>query len=106
MLIGKNTHDSFMDTMARVLKHEKFLFYYFSPIDIDYELGLIRGFFYDGEKWSPKIVEYPDVIIDRLKMRGSNDAQLIYEELEDISFTNMWPVHSNKRSELYQNLKA
>lgn len=106
MLVGKQTNDKLSITLAQVAKEKNIQLYYFTPKDIDFDRGLIKGFFYEDDEWVPKVVEYPDVIVDRLKMRGSEDAQIIYDELEDIPFTNEWAVHSHNRSETYESLHA
>src|SRR5699024_5126846 len=77
----------------------------FTPKDIDFDGMLIRGYFYENDKWVPKIVEYPDVIFDRFKLRGDKNTQWIYDELEDIPFTNTWPARLHKRSDIYEKLQ-
>lgn len=106
MLIGKQTNDKLTIALAQVAEESDVHFYYFTPKDIDFNRGLIKGFFYENKTWTPKVTEYPDIIIDRIKMRGNKDAQMMYDELEDIPFTNEWPVHIKKRSEIYDHLRS
>lgn len=106
MLLGAQTKDKLAMASFQAAKEANFHFYSFSPKDIDYEEMLIKGFFYENSQWTPKIVEYPDVIFDRLKLRGAKRAQMLYEELEDIPFTNKWSGRSSNRSELYKKLQT
>lgn len=103
-LVGKQVNDTYAVALAEEAEANEIALFQFSPKDIDFDRGLIRAFFYENGVWIPKIAEYPDVIIDRLKMRGKKNATFIYEELEDIPFTNEWPVHTTKRSEIYESL--
>jgi len=106
MLAGKQTNDPLTVAFAREAKANNVLFYQFTPKDIDYDRGLIKAYFYENDEWVPRVAEYPDVVIDRLKMRGKQGAQFIYDELEDIPFNNEWAVHLNKRSEMYDSLQS
>lgn len=90
-VMSANSHDSIV--------------YAFKPQDIDYDEMLIKGYFCENGKWVPKIVEYPDVIIDRIKLRGRGNAKWIYEELMDIPFTNEWKTELYPRSDIYGKLK-
>lgn len=106
MLLGAQTNDNLASAAIQAAKEANVHFYSFSPKDIDYDEMLIKGFFYENNEWTPKVVEYPDVIIDRLKLRGAKRAQVLYEELEDIPFTNEWSALTSKRSELYEKLQT
>ncbi|HLT55708.1 MAG TPA: YheC/YheD family protein, partial [Bacillota bacterium] len=79
-------------------------FFYFSPKDIDFDEMLIRGYFYENKKWIPKIVEYPDVIYDRLRLRGIKGYNIVYQELEGIPFTNEFFGNSISKLEVYDKL--
>src|SRR5699024_4608569 len=107
MLAPQIVNDELAIASAQAAEEEvNMSFYWFTPKDIDYDEMLIKGYFYENEEWIPKIVEYPDVIYDLLRLRGSTKAQMIYEELENIPFTNTWPSHIRKRSELYDTLQS
>src|SRR5699024_989828 len=67
---------------------------------------LIRAYFYEGDKWVPKVAKYPGAIIDRLKARGQEEAKIIYEDLNDVPFTNNWTMYSIRRSEIHKILQA
>lgn len=105
MLAGKQTYDDISTTFAKTANDYNAAFYTFTPIDIDYDLELIRGSFYENGKWVQKVAEFPSVIIDRLKLRNSPEARIIYEELEGIPFTNEWATDSTIRSTIYRSLQ-
>src|SRR5690625_2143990 len=90
MLIGQQNNDKVSIQLAHTAAERTLAFYSFTPKDIDDDLGLIRGLFYENDEWVQKVAEFPSVIIDRLKMRTSKEQFMIYEELEDIPFTNQW----------------
>lgn len=104
ILTGKIVRDKIAIAMVRAAKEANRYLYSFTPQDIDYDEMLIRGYFYENGEWIPKIVAYPDVIFDRFKHRGDPNAKWIYEELEEIPFTNEWPAQQHKRSEIYESL--
>lgn len=106
MLVGKQVNDSIAIALAEEAKINNVSLFQFTPKDIDFDRGLIKAFFFEGDEWTPKVAEYPEVIIDRLKLRGKKEAQMIYDELEDIPFTNEWAVHSSKQSEVYESLQS
>lgn len=106
LLTGEHqTEDDFVSELDKFAKLNGMMLFQFRPKDIDYDKGLIRGQFFDNEEWNTKIVEYPDVIIDQLKLRGNSNSAVLYEELEEIPFTNEWPVHSYKQSAILKSLK-
>lgn len=105
MLIGKHNGDTLSIALANTAMKNHIPFYSFTPKDIDYDLGLIRGSFYENRQWIRKVTEFPSVIIDRLKVRSSLETRVIYEELEDIPFTNEWVPDSASRSKMYSLLQ-
>lgn len=60
--------------------------FHFYPSDIDYENKCINGRYYDRFNMKKIKYPYPDVIIDRLRMRGFGDFDKIYDEFKDIPF--------------------
>ncbi|GAB3790635.1 YheC/YheD family protein [Virgibacillus kimchii] len=104
LLMGRIVNDRLAVTCAEVSKKQGVQLFTFTPKDVDYDEMLIKGYFYENDAWVPKVVEYPDVIIDRLKLRGEKDAQWIYEEMEDIPFTNEWASWVHSRSDIYNRL--
>ena len=105
VLIGKVISDPLALACVEAAKHKNMQLFCFTPKDIDFDDMLIRGYFYENEEWVPKVAEYPDVIFDRLRLRGDEDTQWIYDELEDIPFTNEWANRLHNRSEIYQRLQ-
>lgn len=105
ILLGEVGNDSLTIALAETAKKENIHLYSFTPKDVDYDDMLIRGYFYENDEWVPKVVEYPDVIFDRLKLRGDEKAQWIYEELEEIPFTNSWKGKQHSRSKIYEKLR-
>ncbi|GIN70753.1 hypothetical protein J14TS2_12280 [Bacillus sp. J14TS2] len=106
MLVDQNEINDLTVACAYVAKFEDVHFYYFTPKDIDYDEMRIRGYFYENKQWVPKIVEYPDVIYDRLRLRGIKGYKTIYEELEGIPFTNEFFGNSISKLEVYDKLSS
>lgn len=91
---------------AYVSAYEKVNFFYFTPNDIDYDEMLIRGYFYENNQWVAKAVNYPDVIYDRLRMRGYKNFNHVYNEFDGISFTNEFLGNSISKLEVYDKFKS
>lgn len=106
MLKSKNDDDPLATACAYVAHYENVQFYTFTPKDIDFDQMLIKGKFFEDGKWVAKIVEYPHVIYDRLRLRGINKFNDIYEELEGIPFTNEFYGNSISKLEVYSQLKS
>src|SRR5699024_6658489 len=92
MLTEKTQENTLVFAFAEAAAARQCTFYQFTPNDIDFDRELIRGSFYEDGEWRQQITAYPNVIIDRLKWRGHADAQFIYDELNDVPFTNEYPV--------------
>lgn len=105
MLVSENDDDKLAIACAYVAKYEDKHFYYFTPKDIDYEMMLIRGYFYENKEWIAKVVRYPDVIYDRLRLKGIGNYKFIYEELDGIPITNEFFGNSISKLEVYDKLK-
>lgn len=106
MLIPEKEVNQLTVACAYVAKYEDVNFFYFAPSDIDFESMLIRGYIYQDKQWVPKIVEYPDVIYDRLRLRGVNQYNVIYEEFEEIPITNEFHGNSISKLEVYDKLSS
>lgn len=91
---------------AYVAFYENADFFYFTPNDIDYERRLIAGLFYQNNEWIPQLVRYPDVIYDRLRLRGFDVAARVYDEFAGTPFTNERPGNSMSKLEAYDKLLA
>ena len=105
MLTSQGEDDKLAIACAYVANYEASDFYYFRPQDIDYDTGLIRGYFYENGEWTPKIVPYPDVIYDRLRLRGIGYYNEIYGEFEGIPITNEFYGNSISKLEVYDKLQ-
>lgn len=105
VLVGKE-HDTLCIPLAKAADTHNVSLYYFTPNDIDFDFGLVKGHFYENESWTAKVTEYPDVIVDCLKMRGHENAQQLYEELADIPCTNEWPIYTSTRSGIFKSIQT
>ncbi|WP_040978665.1 YheC/YheD family protein [Oceanobacillus jeddahense] len=116
MLVSEFEEDVLAVRCAYVAKYEGKQFYYFTPKDIDFDAMLIRGYFYEDKKWVPKVVRYPDVVYDRLRLLGIEehksvtqilgDYKSIYDEMDDIPFTNEFYGSPISKLEVYDKLQA
>lgn len=74
---------------ASVAKIRNIEFFFFTSEDINYKEKKINGVIYNKNgKKTKKTFEYPDVIVDRLRMRGEKGFQKLYEEFSHIPFNN------------------
>src|SRR5690625_3294488 len=106
MLKSEEEDDKLAVACAYVANYENVQFYTFSPQDVDYNAMLIKGKFFEKGKWEEKIIEYPDVIYDRFRLRGINQFNNVYEDLEGIPFTNEFYGNSISKLEVYDKLKS
>ncbi|WP_096190268.1 YheC/YheD family protein [Evansella halocellulosilytica] len=107
LLIGdENEDEALKKACAYVAHYEDVNFYYFTPNDIDYEEKLIKGHYYINHKWENKITKYPDVIYDRLRLRGIKSFHKIYQEFEGIPFTNEFFGNSMSKLEVYNRMSS
>ncbi|SDC38424.1 YheC/D like ATP-grasp [Pelagirhabdus alkalitolerans] len=104
MLITPNEFNELAVACAYAAKYEEVNFFCFSPIDIDFEKMLIRGYFYENKEWVAKIVEYPEVIYDRLRLKNHSMFNIVYDELEGIPITNQFKGGSLSKLEVYNKL--
>lgn len=105
MLVSEKEINELTVACAYVANYENVNFYYFTPKDIDFDEKLIRGYFYENYEWIPKVVPYPDVIYDRLRLRGIKGFNFVYEELDEIPITNEFYGDSIDKLEVYNKLK-
>lgn len=106
MLKRKNDDEKLAIACAYVSHYENVQFYTFAPEDIDFDQMLIKGDFYENGQWISKIIEYPDVIYDRLRLKGVKGYNGVYEELDGIPFTNEFYGNSISKLEVYDKLKS
>ena len=105
MLKNKDEEKKLAEACAYVAHYEDVQFYTFTPGDIDYNQMLIKGKFFEKGQWVSKIVEYPDVIYDRFRLKGVGRFNDVYEELDGIPFTNEFYGNSINKLEVYDKLK-
>src|SRR5699024_8476277 len=105
MLKSEEEDNKLAIACAYVAHYEDVQFYTFSPSDVDYNEMLIKGSFFENGQWTDKIIEYPNVIYDRYRLRGIKRFNNIYEELEGIPFTNEFYGNSISKLEVYDKLK-
>jgi len=106
MLKSKQDDEKLAVACAYVAHYEKVQFYTFTPKDIDYNEMLIKGQFFENGEWVSKIIEYPDVIYDRFRLRGVKGYSNVYEELDGIPFTNEFYGNSISKLEVYDKFKS
>lgn len=106
MLKTKDDDEKLAVACAYVAHYENVNFYTFTPNDIDYNEMLIKGHFFEKGKWVSKIVEYPDVIYDRYRLKGIKGHNTAYEELDGIPFTNEFYGNSISKLQVYDKLKS
>lgn len=104
MLVAKEEMNELAIACAYVANFEQVNFFCFGPEDIDFDEMQIRGHFYQDNEWVAKIVEYPDVVYDRLRLRGVKKYNVIYEEFEEIPVTNEFFGNSINKLEVYNKL--
>ncbi|MFC5711350.1 YheC/YheD family protein [Thalassorhabdus alkalitolerans] len=108
MLISKEVDESSMalkEATAYVANFEGVNFFCFSPEDVDIFNQKIKGHIYESYKWVPYIFNYPDVIIDRYRMRNIQGYDGVYQEFSDIPFTNINKGGSMNKLDFYNLLK-
>ncbi|WP_010094201.1 YheC/YheD family protein [Ornithinibacillus scapharcae] len=104
ILTDKIEENNLLDSFASEVTNANINLFAFKPLDIDYEEMLIRGYFFEDGKWVAKLAKYPDIIIDHIKLRNDHNGNWIYEEFEDIPFTNKWSSRLYNRSDIYSSL--
>ncbi len=105
MLTGAPETTRLNEACAYVASYENVDFFYFTPRDINLENKLILGRFYCNGKCVSKETAYPDVIYDRLRLRGHETAAEIYNTFEGIPFTNERYGNSISKLEVYDKLR-
>lgn len=80
-------------------------FFFFRPEDINFENKTIYGFYYNKKgTYSRKTYKYPTVIIDRLRRRGTEELQYVYDEFADVPFNNVRDGGSLDKSYIYHTV--
>lgn len=91
---------------AYVAAYYNAYFYTFEASDIDLSMNVIRGNVYADGQWVEKIVPFPDVIYDRLRMRGLQPYNLFYEAFDfyGVPMTHTTEAGSIDKLTLYEQL--
>lgn len=79
-------------------------FFYFTENDVDVENKLIKGYRLENEEWIVNRFEYPDVVYDRMRLRGIKGHTRVYQALKSVPFTNSLFGNSINKLELYDQL--
>lgn len=72
--------------------------------DIDFDSMLIRAKVWMNDEWVERIIEYPEIILDRIQLRGVRDAEYIYEELMESEFLNKTNIKTMTRFGMFNIL--
>ncbi len=101
-LMDVNKDDSeFKRACAYVAHFEKVNFFYFTPSDVDFNNKQIHGYTLNNDTWKQKIFVYPDVIHDRIRMKGFPQLKKLYDEFYGIPITSELMGDSMDKLEAY-----
>ncbi|MCL1699939.1 YheC/YheD family protein [Lysinibacillus sp. Bpr_S20] len=100
------TGEKYLEACALMAHHANVNFYAFRIQDIDYENKVIKGRFLEDFAWKEKIVRYPDVILDRLRMKNNPTYQLAYEEFANIPFSHTLDMNNLNKVTINNRLAA
>lgn len=73
---------------AAVAKMEEVNFYYFSPLDVNFETKLISGYVYATGEWIQKDMAFPDVIFNACGMKTDEEIDVYNKLSKLIPFTS------------------
>lgn len=100
------TNKKFREACAIVSSHANCNFYAFRAKDIDYDQKVIRGHFFENFEWTERVVRYPDVVYDRLRMKGTSMYNLVYTEFDHLPFTHTLDVKDLNKWMIQQQLET
>ena len=63
-------------------------FMFFTRKGVDKKKKMIKGYYYDGINIKSKLYNYPDVVIDRVRLRNNSGYDWVYKELSNSVFNN------------------
>ncbi len=104
MLIGWKIEPELCIASAMAASSHQADFFYFYPGDVKEATRTIRGKKWNGTQWIWDTFDYPDVIYDRMRRRGSNQFGNIYEKLADIPMTHTLIGKSMYKTKVYNLL--
>lgn len=83
-----STNTEYLEACAIIANYNQNNFYAFTPENIDYDNKVIKAKIFEGFEWKERVVRYPDVIYDRLRMKNSAAFNVPYIEFTEIPFTH------------------
>ncbi|PIC65784.1 hypothetical protein CSV78_16045 [Sporosarcina sp. P16a] len=89
ILNGNYKEDELIQALAERSYENNISICLFQAKDMDFDKMLVKAKVWIDNKWVEKIAEYPDIILDRIQLRGHQDMQFIYDELIDIPFLSI-----------------
>ncbi|KYG91193.1 hypothetical protein A0U40_15775 [[Bacillus] sp. KCTC 13219] len=98
------TGEKYLEACAIMAHHANTNFYAFRIQDIDYEKKVIRGKLLEDFVWKEKVIRYPDVILDRLRMKNNPNYHLAYEEFINIPFSHTLDMDNLNKVTINNNL--
>lgn len=100
----KYTTEKYLEACALMAHHANANFYAFKIQDMDYEAKVIKGKVFENFSWHDRVVRYPDVVLDRLRMQTNNNYQLVYEELKNIPLSHNLSIKALNKSSMMEEL--
>lgn len=104
MLIGWKVEPELCLASAMAASSHQADFFYFYPGDVKEATRTIRGKEWNGTKWVYNTFDYPDVVYDRMRRRGSDQFGKIYEKLAGIPMTHTLIGKSMYKTKVYNLL--
>lgn len=104
MLIGWKVEPELCLASAMAASSQQADFFYFYPGDVKEATRTIRGKEWNGTKWVYNTFDYPDVVYDRMRRRGSDQFGNIYEKLAGIPMTHTLIGKSMYKTKVYNLL--
>lgn len=112
MYDANSTNKEYLEACAIIAHYNQNNFYAFTPEKIDYDNKVIKAKIFEEFEWKERVVRYPDVIYDRLRMKNSVAFNVPYIEFTDIPFTHtldtsvLHKVEISKQLSKYEQLKS
>ncbi|RPF54366.1 YheC/YheD family protein [Aquisalibacillus elongatus] len=100
-------HDEFTEALAEKSAQSGYHVYTFTHKDVDIDQMLIRGQLFENNDWHEVIVEYPDVIFNRVLNNQNNEIfNSIFEDFEHIPILNQYHPDFSDRKFLFNQLSS
>lgn len=88
ILTHPNLDENFNLACGHVGLEKEIKVFYFYESDVNYKNKSINGKYYNRSNLERDVFAYPDVILDRLRMRGVEGYEKLYNEFEGFPFNN------------------